>query len=235
MQLFYAPDIVLPHHTLTEDESKHCVRVLRMSEGDGLLLTDGCGNMYTAKVVDANPKRCVVEIVSTEMKYGKRSYCLTMAVAPTKNADRYEWFLEKATEMGCDVFIPIECTHSERRSIKHDRSEKVITSAVKQSLKAYHPVLEPLTDISEVILKPFDGRKLIAHCREDMGKRTSIKEVLTPGENLLIMIGPEGDFSREEIELALANGFTAISLGKERLRTETAALAGVLFTSFANL
>lgn len=235
MQLFYAPDIVPPHHTLTEEESKHCVRVLRMDMGASLMLTDGRGNMYTAQVTDPNPKRCTVEIVSTQTQYGKRPYSLTMAVAPTKNPDRYEWFLEKATEVGCDAFIPVECAHSERRVLKHERSEKVITSAVKQSLKAYHPVLEPVTTVKDVILRPFDGQKLIAHCREDIGQRVLIKDAVASNSNTLILIGPEGDFSREEIELAIANGFTAITLGDARLRTETAALAAVMSTSFVNL
>ncbi len=235
MQLFYAPDIVPPHHTLTEEESKHCVRVLRMSSGDRLMITDGQGNMHTAQVTDANPKRCTVEVISTETEYGKRPYSVTMAVAPTKNADRYEWFLEKATEVGCDTFIPIECAHSERRVLKHDRSEKVITSAVKQSLKAYHPVLEPVTDIKEIIARPFDGKKLIAHCHDEAGRRIPMRDAIAKGDNVLVLIGPEGDFSREEVELAIANGFTAISLGESRLRTETAALAAVMFTSFANL
>lgn len=235
MQLFYAPDIVPPLYTLTEEESKHCVRVLRMAEGDSLMLTDGRGNMYTAKVANANPKRCTVEVFSTETQYGKRPYSLTMAVAPTKNPDRYEWFLEKATEVGCDIFIPIECAHSERRVLKYDRSEKVVTSAVKQSLKAYHPVLETVTDIRDVILRPFEGRKLIAHCHADLGERMPIKDALAPGGNTIILIGPEGDFSRGEAELALANGYTAVTLGDARLRTETAALAAVMFTSFVNL
>ena len=235
MQLFYAPDIVPPYHILNEEESKHCVRVLRMTEGSRLMLTDGRGNMYTAQITNADPRRCSVEVVATETAYGKRPYSLTMAVAPTKNPDRYEWFLEKATEVGCDVFIPIESAHSERRNIKHERSEKVITSAVKQSLKAYHPMLEPLTNVKEVIQRPFEGRKLIAHCRDDAGERTTVKEALTAGGNTLVLIGPEGDFSREEVELALANGFTAVTFGEARLRTETAALAAVMFTSFANL
>ncbi len=235
MQLFYAPDIAPPHHTLTEEESKHCVRVLRMAEGDTLMLTDGRGNMYTARIADANPKRCAVEVVSTETEYGRRGYSLTMAVAPTKNPDRYEWFLEKATEVGCDVFIPIASAHSERRTVKEDRLEKVVTSAVKQSLKAYHPAVEPMIDAKDVIMRPFEGQKLIAHCRPDAGERQPIKDVLARGGNTLILIGPEGDFSREEVELALANGFTAVTLGEARLRTETAALAAVMFTSFANL
>ena len=234
MQLFYAPHMTLPQHILTEEESKHCIRVLRLSEGDTVMVTDGRGNMYTARIVDPNPRRCVVEVVSTETEYGKKNYALTMAVAPTKNTDRYEWFLEKATEVGCDVFIPIECTHSERRVLKPERAEKVITSAVKQSLKAYHPRLEPLMDVRQVIGTPFEGLKLIAHCRSDVGERIPVKDVLRGNCDILFLIGPEGDFSREEVELALANGFTAVSLGNERLRTETAALAAVIYTSFVN-
>lgn len=178
MQLFYAPHITLPTYTLAEEESKHCVRVLRLSAGDTIMVTDGRGNLHTARITDPNPKKCVVEIVATQAEYGRRGYGLTMAVAPTKNSERYEWFLEKATEVGCDVFIPIECSHSERRTLKPERAVKVITSAVKQSLKAYHPLLEPLTNIGDVIARPFEGLKLIAHCRADAGPRTPVKEVL---------------------------------------------------------
>ena len=139
MQLFYAPDITLPLYTLGEDESKHCVRVLRLAEGDHLHLTDGRGDMHLCEVVDAHPKRCTVRVISTEHEFEKMPYRLTMAVAPTKNIERFEWFLEKATEVGVSEFIPLETAHSERRTIKLEREQKVVTSAVKQSLKAYHP------------------------------------------------------------------------------------------------
>jgi 16S rRNA (uracil1498-N3)-methyltransferase len=137
--------------------------------------------------------------------------------------------------VGCDAFIPIECMHSERRTLKHERAEKVITSAVKQSLKAYHPELEQMTNVREVIAREFAGRKLIAHCREDIGERVPVDRVLEKGDDILMLIGPEGDFSREEVELALANGFTPVSLGEARLRTETAALAAVMFCAYVNM
>lgn len=233
MQLFYAPNITLPFYTLDEEESKHCVRVLRLTAGDTIHITDGAGNMHTAILTDANPKRCIVKVTDTVAEFEKRSYGLTIAAAPTKNIERFEWFLEKATEAGIDRVIPIECDHSERRTIKHDREERVITSAVKQSLKAYHPVLDHLTDVRKVITAPFAGHKLIAHCRAEYD-REFIGKCISPGDNTLILIGPEGDFSKQEIELAMANGFTGISLGNSRLRTETAAVSAVMAAAFIN-
>ena len=135
MQLFYTPDISLPEYTLPEEESAHCMKVLRLGTGDELHLTDGCGNLYRATVLQPDPKHCRVRITETLPEYGKRSYGVTVAVAPTKNTDRYEWFLEKATETGIDRIIPIECRRSERRTLKRERGERVVTSAVKQSLK----------------------------------------------------------------------------------------------------
>lgn len=234
MNLFYTPLIAPPGHTLSEEESKHCVRVLRLTAGDTLHLTDGRGNLYTARITEANPKRCSVEVVSTEREYGRRGYSLTMAVAPTKNIERYEWFLEKATEVGCDTFVPIECERSERRVIKPEREMKVLTSAVKQSLKAYHPELEPLTAVRELIGRPFDGVKLIAHCGEPAVRRRFISECVGRGDNVLVLIGPEGDFSPAEVELAVEHGFSEITLGMSRLRTETAALDAVIEVALAN-
>ena len=234
MQLFYAPEITLPEYTLPEEESKHCIRVLRMRVGDELHLTDGKGNMYRCNVVSDNVKHCVVRVVETTPEYEKMTYGLTMAVAPTKNIDRFEWFLEKATEVGISEVYPLECDHSERRQIKDEREEKVITSAVKQSLKAYHPVLHPMTRFRDVVAMPFDGEKFIAHCNDAMGEREYLGELLKKGGNTLILIGPEGDFSEEEINFALENGFKAISLGKERLRTETAAVVATVVTSTIN-
>lgn len=236
MQLFYAPDIVPPLHTLDEEESKHCVRVLRLREGDTLHLTDGRGTLYTARVADASPKRCTVEVVETVHDYRPRPYRLTMAVAPTKNIERFEWFLEKATEVGCDRFIPVECERSERRTLKPERETKVITAAVKQSLKAYHPLLDPMTPLHRVVETPFAGRRFIAHCdapRSAAGRRY-LADLLRAGEEALVLIGPEGDFSPEEIDRALACGFEEVSLGTQRLRTETAALAAVVMAAVAN-
>ena len=233
MQLFYAPDITLPVYELPEEESRHCIKVLRMTRGSTLYLTDGRGNLFRAEMEDVSPLNCSVRIMETFPEFEKRGYSLTMAVAPTKNMERFEWFLEKATETGVDSIIPIECDHSERRVIKRERQEKVITSAVKQSLKSYHPQLENITPFEKVIGMPFDGRKLIAHCREDF-PRAFIGDVIGQEGELLILIGPEGDFSRGEVELAYKNGFTGISLGGSRLRTETAALAAVTITAFIN-
>ncbi len=234
MTLFYAPDIQPPRYTLNEEESRHCVRVLRLGAGDALWLTDGRGTLYTAQIIEADPKACEVEVVETVEEYGRRSYSLTMAVAPTKNIERFEWFLEKATEVGCDCFIPLDCRHSERRVIKAERELKVITSAVKQSLKAYHPDLTPMTSVAEVIRRPFEGVKLIAHCRAALVERSLLKDCVHPGEDVLILIGPEGDFSEEEIRAAVEHGFREVSLGDSRLRTETAALAAVMAVSFIN-
>ncbi|MBQ3248451.1 MAG: 16S rRNA (uracil(1498)-N(3))-methyltransferase [Alistipes sp.] len=234
MQLFYAPEISLPCYTLSEEESKHCVRVLRMRVGDELHLTDGRGTLYRCKVVDDNAKRCTVEVVDSTPEYEKMSYELSLAVAPTKNIDRYEWFLEKATEVGITEVYPIECDHSERRQIKAEREEKVITSAVKQSLKAYHPTLHPLTDVRKIIEMDFAGEKYIAHCNDAFGERPYLGSLIKKGGRTLILIGPEGDFSEEEITFAVQNGFKAISLGKERLRTETAAVVATVVTATIN-
>lgn len=255
MQLFYTPNITLPLYDLPEEESAHSVRVLRLSEGDILHMTDGRGNLYTAEIVSVNPKRTTVRIIDTVSEFEKRDYNLTVAVAPTKNIDRLEWFLEKATEIGIDRIIPMECRHSERRTVKHDRLMRVITSAVKQSLKAYHPVLDEMTpfrDMLAAVGSDFEGKKLIAHCREgeevacedgcEEGKsrhqenqsRRFIGDVLSKGDDALILIGPEGDFSQEEVSTALAAGFIPVTFGRSRLRTETAALAAVTIASFVN-
>ena len=234
MHFFYAPDIVPPQHTLTEEESRHCIKVLRMKAGDRIHITDGRGNLHTAEISKADPWACTVAIVETLAEHGRRDYRLTMAVAPTKNTDRYEWFLEKATEVGVDTVIPIECSNSERRTLKPDRPEKVIVSAAKQSLKAYMPVLEPMTPVREVIGRPFGGVKLIAHCRPE-SERTDIMKAIAPGADVLVLIGPEGDFTAEEVAMAAANGFVPVSLGASRLRTETAALAAVMAAYFKNL
>ena len=231
MQLFYAPDITLPDYTLSEEESRHCEKVLRLSVGDTLHLTDGRGGMYTARMASTG-RRCTVHIEEYTPDFEQLPYRLTMAVAPTKNIDRYEWFAEKATEVGLERIIPIECAHSERRVIKTERVDKIVVSAMKQSLKAFKPEVEELTPFKKLIERPFDGLRLIAHCEPT--ERRPLKEVVTPGANVLLLIGPEGDFSHEEIMAAREAGFIEVSLGEMRLRTETAALAGVMFVSFVN-
>lgn len=234
MQLFYAPDIVPPHYILPEEESRHCIRVLRMQQGDTLSLTDGRGTLYTARITSADARRCAVEVVSRQDEFEKMPYRLSMAVAPTKNIDRYEWFLEKATEVGVSEIYPLECDHSERRAIKFDREQRVITSAVKQSLKAYHPLLHDMTPVRQIIAMPFAGRRFIAHCDRSAGERAYLGDILRKGEDALILIGPEGDFSPEEIASALANGFEQITLGHQRLRTETAAVTATVMVSMLN-
>lgn len=230
MHLFYTPDILDNHYTLNETESKHCVRVLRLSKNDPIILIDGKGGWYEASISDANPKKCKVEITNHIREYGKRNHYLHMAVAPTKNIDRFEWFLEKATEIGVDEITPILCEHSERKVIKHDRLQKVIISAMKQSLKAYLPKLNPLTPFSDLLNVPFNGKKFIAHCY-DQDKRELKREVNQSTSNL-ILIGPEGDFSEGEVQQAMGQKFVPVSLGESRLRTET---AGVVACHTVNL
>ena len=236
MQLFYAPDLVPPEHTLDAEESNHCVRVLRMGAGDPLAVTDGRGNLYRCEVVEADPRGCRIRVVSCEAEFERLPYRLTMAVAPTKNADRYEWFLEKATEVGVAEIVPLETEHSERRIFKAARGEKVLTAAMKQSLKAYRPLLHPLTAFRQAVESPFEGRKFIAHCdaaRTPAGK-AYLAQTLRPCESALVLIGPEGDFSPAEIDFAVARGFEEITLGPQRLRTETAAVAATVMVSVVN-
>lgn len=234
MQLFYAPDINGIQYTLSEEESKHCVRVLRKSVGDAITLVDGRGGLYKCELIDDAPKKCVVSICEKIEQFEKRSYVLHMAVAPTKNIDRFEWFLEKATEIGVDIITPVECFHSERRIIKCDRSEKVITSAVKQSVKAYHPVFEPMTPFKEFVSRDFMGAECyIAHC-EEVGEKHIINDIASVNGSYVVLVGPEGDFSIEEINFAISRGFKSISLGKSRLRTETAGVMVAAYLAILN-
>lgn len=237
MHVFYTPDIQLTplpfgerlreglHYTLNEEESKHCVRVLRLSEGDKIQLIDGNGGFYQAEITDNNPKRCSVKIIESKKEVGKRNWQLHIAIAPTKNMDRLEWFIEKATEIGIDEVSLIDCKNSERTIVKTERIEKVAISAIKQSLKAYLPKINAVIDYKNFIAltKDFKGEKFIAHCQSS-GTLSHIKSQYTPKQNTLVLIGPEGDFTVDEVKLALDNGFKEISLGESRLRTETAAL-----------
>lgn len=220
-QIFYAPDIdKCPE--LPEEESSHCVRVLRLAEGDEILITDGRGTFYRTSIVGAHPKHCAVSLLESWRQEPLWNFHLHIAVAPTKNMDRMEWFAEKATEIGIDAITCLNCHFSERHELKTARLEKILVSAMKQSEKATLPALQGMTDFRTFITTPFEGRKFIAHCEED--EKPSLKQIYHPSENALILIGPEGDFSHEEIRLATEQGFEPISLGKSRLRTETAAL-----------
>jgi 16S rRNA (uracil1498-N3)-methyltransferase len=232
MHLFYTPDIQSDTYKLSEEESKHCVRVLRLSEGDALFLVDGKGLYCEAVIISAHPKACILQVINKEYDYGKKDFKLTIAVSPTKNIDRYEWFLEKATEIGIDQIIPLISRYSERKDIKPERLEKVMISAIKQSIKAYLPVLSPLMTFKETIQRPFSGLRFIAHCYE--GEKVLLRDAVAKGKDVLILIGPEGDFSSLEVELAIKEGFTPISLGQARLRTETAALVACTTVNLIN-
>ena len=222
MHLFYTPDLQNDTYRLSEEESKHCVRVLRLVEGDTLNLVDGKGMFCEAVIISAHAKACELKIMNKKSNYGKREFRLTIAVSPTKNIDRYEWFLEKATEIGIDAIIPLIGRYSERKEIKHDRLEKVMVSAIKQSIKAYLPQLQPIQSFKTVVKTSFTGQRFIAHCYE--GEKVMLRDAVVKGKDVLILIGPEGDFSAEEVESAIMEGFVPVSLGDSRLRTETAAL-----------
>lgn len=232
MILFYSPGISDGINTLNEEESRHCRTVLRLTEGDMIHITNGSGTLYEARILDAKSKLVTVEMVSRTDEFGKRSYRLHMAVAPTKNIERFEWFLEKATEIGVDEITPILCEHSERKQIRIDRLEKVITSAVKQSLKAYHPNINELKEFRKFISEPATGQRFIAHLEESAP--LLLKHACRPGEETTIIIGPEGDFSPSELEFARTSGWKTVSLGASRLRTETAAVSACSLVSFIN-
>ena len=219
--IFYAPDI-LNTNTLPEDESSHCIRVFRRKENDEILITDGKGHFFDALIAAPHPKHCIVKILQIIEEPKLWSNNLHIAFAPTKNMDRVEWFAEKATEIGIDRMTPLLCRYSERKEIKLPRIEKILVSAMKQSQKAYLPQLDSMTTFSNFIKQPFEGQKFIAHCYPS--EKQLLKRIYKPNKNVLILIGPEGDFSENEVEEAIKNGFEAISLGDSRLRTETAAL-----------
>ena len=228
MHLFFTPDIQAEQkqYQLSEEESKHAVRVLRMNVGDKVQLIDGRGGWYEAEINDAHPKRTQLAIISYTADFQKPTYHLHIAVAPTKNIDRIEWFLEKATEIGIQEITPIISEHSERKEVKIDRLNKVVISAMKQSLKAYMPQINEAVSLDvflQKVAKEEGLQKAIAHCEEDQAKKYLNKE-FPQGSKYLILIGPEGDFSSREIETAFSAGFIPVSLGEARLRTETAAL-----------
>jgi len=234
MQFFYTPDIEPSHpqYFLSEEESKHCIRVLRLGIGDEVSLIDGRGGLYAAQIKDAHPKRVILQIISVTTDFNKRNHYLHIAIAPTKNIERLEWFLEKATEIGIDEISLIICQRSERKEAKVERLNKIITSAIKQSIKAYHPKLNEAVSFDELLKREFNGQKFIAHC--DAGDKIGLRKALELYGHYLILIGPEGDFSPKEIEIALQYNFKAITLGESRLRTETAALEACFEANFLN-
>ncbi len=236
MRFFYVPNA----DKLTElpiDEAMHALRVLRLKSGDEMFLMDGCGSFYRANVTIAATKRCMYEIVETLPQERAWKGKIHIAVAPTKVMDKIEWFCEKATEVGIDEISFLNCKQSERKVLRTVRLEKIVISAVKQSRKAWKPKLNPMTSFKDFVKMSFPGRKFIAHCHEEIPKKDLFNELLplidsSEGQLITVIIGPEGDFSMEEVKLAMDNGFESISLGKSRLRTETAALYA---TSIAQL
>jgi 16S rRNA (uracil1498-N3)-methyltransferase len=233
MQLFYNSSI--SEHTIDftfdKEESKHIVKVLRKKDGDILFVTNGLGFLFTTKIILAIESKCTVAIVSFE-KSKRLSFHLHLAVAPTKMNDRFEWFLEKATEIGVSEITPIICEHSERKFIKNERFEKIIVAAMKQSNQYYLPKLNEPIIFKDFLKQEFSGQLFIAHCEET--EKTLLKEVLLPKTNATILIGPEGDFSLKEILLALDSQFIPVSLGHTRLRTETAAIVACHSVVFIN-
>lgn len=233
MHVFYTPDITGADYILNEEESRHCMKVLRLAIGDTVHLIDGKGGLYEAEIVSESKRNVTLHVLHTTPEYQKRNHSLHIAVAPTKNIDRLEWFLEKATEIGIDQITPVICERSERKIVKEDRLNKVITSAVKQSLQAYHPLLNEAVSFKEFIARHTADYKMIAHCI-DGEPRNFISDITVPGKSYLILIGPEGDFTPGEIELALQNNFKPLTLGNTRLRTETAALAACFEVNYLN-
>jgi 16S rRNA (uracil1498-N3)-methyltransferase len=223
MQLFYNSelDTSIKTFNFSKDESRHIVKVLRKSTGDLLMITNGKGWMFEAEVIIPNHNKCVVSILKSTFET-PRPYTIHLAVAPTKMNDRYEWFIEKATEIGVDIITPIICQNSERKIIKTERFEKILQSAMKQSLHCYLPSLAPAIRFSEFIKMPQEGATFIAHCED--GEKLKFKDQIEAKKSITILIGPEGDFSPNEIELALKHQYIPVSLGASRLRTETAGI-----------
>lgn len=243
VRFFYVPNASSVNE-LPEEEAQHAVRVLRMEMGDEMMLMDGEGIFYRAIVTEATKKRCLYRIEETLPQERQWQPHLHLAMAPTKNMDRTEWFAEKATEIGFDELTFLRCRWSERTVIKTERVEKILVSAMKQSHKAWKPILNEMVDFKAFLqeIKERENRngkvmqKFICHCYEEegLGEKVALKDELKSGEDVLVMVGPEGDFSIDEVKMAEANGFQSVSLGKSRLRTETAALVAVHLMNLIN-
>lgn len=232
MQLFFIPNTESDFYTLSEEESHHCVKVLRLVAGDHIAATDGQGTLCQCTIIEAHPKHCLIQIDERTDNHNRHSFHLHVAVAPTKNTARMEWFVEKAVEMGIDEITPIVCDHSERCVLRHERLQKIAVSAMKQSLKTFMPIINPPTPLTQLINSSTIQQRFIAYCDGD--HRTPLHNIYRPGQDALILIGPEGDFSQREISLALDNGFQPVTLGQYRLRTETAALAATAYFNLVN-
>ena len=225
MHRFYAPDIAASLE-LPEQEAQHALRVLRLTTGDTIEVVDGKGGLHTCRIAATHPKHCTVEIVESVTVAAHWGHSITLAIAPTKNPDRMEWMAEKATEMGVDRIIPLRCRYSERKELKTDRLRRVLAAAMKQSLKATLPQLDQMTPISSLLEQQLPGQKFIAYCGTGV-ERADFSHLYVPRRDVTVLIGPEGDFSPDEVASALKAGFTAVTFGQSRLRTETAALYAI--------
>jgi len=232
MMIFYTPDIQGFRYMLNEEESAHAARVLRLKAGDEITLVDGQGGRYRAQIDVVSHKQCEVVVLERQTEYGKRLYWIHIGIAPTKNIDRFEWFVEKATETGIDEITPLLCERSERKHVNIERLQRIMIAAMKQSQKAYLPQLNEMTTLGKWLETQNSGHCYIAHCNN--GDRQSLKTAYQPAQDVTIAIGPEGDFSVQEVAQALACGFKGISLGSSRLRTETAGVAACYSINFMN-
>lgn len=241
MPIFYTPEISSELLFLSEEESKHCTRVLRLQSGDAIELVDGRGGLYEAEIADANPKKCAVAIKKTHSEYGKRNFHLHIAIAPTKSMERFEWFLEKATEIGVDEITPLFCQRSERIKLNNTRLNKILIEAMKQSQRAYLPILNEAMAFDAFMKKAnavldlkssTSMQKFIAH----LGKTPvlSLGAHYEKGNNCIVLIGPEGDFTEQELTLSSKHSFQTVTLGSNRLRTETAGVVACEIINFIN-
>jgi 16S rRNA (uracil1498-N3)-methyltransferase len=233
MQIFYAPDITSSIYTLDPNESKHLIRVLRMAKGDHVRLIDGKGNMFEGIINEPDQSGCIIEITGKIADFEKRHYRLHIAISPLKNPERFEWLIEKIVEIGVDEITPVICRNTEKPGIKSARINNIIISAMKQSLKAYKPVLNDPCSFNDFICTDLSGIRMIAHCNGSI-ERDRLSHVYVKNENAIVMIGPEGDFDTEEINSAIGRGFKSIHLGSSRLRTETAGIAACHSIYFIN-
>jgi 16S rRNA (uracil1498-N3)-methyltransferase len=233
MQIFFAPDITDDTYTLDEKESKHCIRVLRMTTGSRLRLTDGKGSLFEAVITNPDPKRCSLSITGVTKEFETRDYWLHMAISPLKNYERFEWFIEKSVEIGIDEITPLICDNTEKPGIKRDRLNNLIISAMKQSLKSTLTILNEPVSFADFVKSNHKGRRMIAHCSKE-SSRTGIGDVCRKGDDAVLIIGPEGDFSLKEIKEAVAAGFKPVHLGNSRLRSETAGIAACCTIYYIN-
>lgn len=222
MNLFYCPEILSTNY-LKDKEAAHCINALRLKINDNIFITDGIGNLHTAKIINISNKMVFINIINTENNYAALPYHLHIAISITKNSDRIEYFAEKTTEIGISEISFINCRHSERKNINIERIKRIVEAAMKQSYKAFHPKINKITNYKDFMNNNFtEKHKFIAHCHSD--KKSFLGNNIIKNSSYLIIIGPEGDFSEEEINIAKENNFIPVSLGNARLRTETAAI-----------